>query len=352
MTDEGEQPRAAKRARSGGTRGPGIADVARHAGVSMMSVSRVLNDKPGVGAEARGRVLEAMRELGFQPNSLARALRTGRPTTIGVVCLDTTLYGPAVTLFGVEHAARAAGYAVNVVSLSSITEQALAEAFVQLRAAPVAAVVIISPMSTSADALRDLPTDLPVVAIWAPSDVGISVAGVDHGKAAAAATDHLLSLGHRNVWHISGPPGWTGAEQRIQGWRDALLRVGLMPPEPIAGDWTARSGYEAGKRLLADPEVTAVFVANDQMALGLLHAARELGVEIPAQVSVVGYDDGPDSEFYAPPLTTIRQDFSALGAHAFRMAMEKLGGEPAIEENGPVSTELVLRETTGPAVRR
>lgn len=312
----------------------------------MMSVSRVVNGQRGVGAPTRLRVLDAMRALGFQPNAIARALRTGKQSTIGVVCLDTALYGPAVTLFGVEHAARAAGYAVSIISLSSITRDALTEAFELLRAAQVAAVVIISPMSSSAEALRAMPTDLPVVAIWAPSDIGIPVVGVDHAKAAGIATEHLLSLGHRNIWHISGPPGWTGSEQRIKGWREALTRAGLTPPKPIAGDWTARSGYEAGKKLLSNRKVTAVFVANDQMALGFLRAARELDVDIPGAVSVVGYDDGPDSEFYAPPLTTIRQDFTALGRQAFQMVLEELGEAPAGDSHQPVPAELIIRMTT------
>jgi DNA-binding LacI/PurR family transcriptional regulator len=334
------------------SRGPGIADVARAAGVSMMSVSRVINDKAGVGEATRERVLQAMRDLGFQPNVLARALRTGRSSAIGVICLDTTLYGPAVTLFGVERAARAAGYAVNVVSLSSITPDALDGAFLQLRAAGVAAVIVISPMSASAEALRSMPPDLPVVAIWAPSDLGITVTGIDHTRAAGIATEHLLDLGHHSVWHISGPAGWTGSEQRIAGWRNALLRAGLQPPEPVPGDWTARSGYEAGRRMLENPSITAIFAANDQMALGVLHAARELGVRIPEQVSVVGYDDGPDAEYYAPPLTTVRQDFTELGAHALAVALQKIGEPVEQQATRPVETSLIVRETTAPPPSR
>ncbi len=327
----------------------GIAEVARVAGVSNMTVSRVINDRPGVGAQTRDRVRAVMKELNFQPNTSARALKTGRPSAVGIVCPATTLYGPAATLFGVEQAARAAGFSVNVISLKTITEAGLRQAMAQLRQLPIAVVIIISPLSSSAEALRELPEEPPTVAIWAPSDLGLAVAAVDHERAAAVATEHLLSLGHRTVWHVSGPVGWTGSEQRTIGWRRALERAGRRVPAPVEGDWTARSGFESGLAILRDPSVTAVFVANDQMALGVLRAAQTLGRRVPEDVSVVGYDDGPDSAFYSPPLTTMRQDFTRLGERALHLALAKIGHADHPVPDALVEPDLVVRESTAPA---
>jgi DNA-binding LacI/PurR family transcriptional regulator len=326
----------------------GIVEVARAAGVSNMTVSRVINDRPGVGQKTRDRVLAIMKELNFQPNTSARALKTGRPSAIGIVCLATTLYGPAVTLFGVEQAARAAGFSVNVVSLNAMTTATLEQAMGQLRQLPVAAVVIISPLVSSTQALRELPDDPPTVAVWAPSHLGLAVAAVDHEHAAAVATDHLLSLGHRTVWHVSGPAGWTGSEYRVAGWRRALESAGREVPAPVEGDWTARSGFEAGLRILADPTVTAVFAANDQMALGVMRAAQSLGRRVPEDVSVVGYDDAPDAAYYSPPLTTMRQDFTHLGKQALGLALDKIGHPSQGTAGAVVEPELVVRQSTAP----
>ena len=330
----------------------GIVEVARAAGVSNMTVSRVINDRPGVGQATRDRVRAILKELNFQPNTSARALKTGRSSAMGIVCLATTLYGPAVTLFGVEQAARAAGFSVNVISLNTITTATLEQAMDQLRQLPVAAAIIISPLTSSAKALKKLPDSPPTVAVWAPSDLGVAVAAVDHERAAAAATDHLLSLGHRTVWHVSGPAGWTGSEHRTAGWRHALENAGRTVPAPVKGDWTARSGYEAGLRILADPAVTAVFAANDQMALGVLRAAGTLGRRVPEDVSVVGYDDAPDSAYYSPPLTTMRQDFTRLGEQALQLALTKIGHPYRADQDTLVEPELVIRESTAPAPTR
>ncbi|MFC5267203.1 LacI family DNA-binding transcriptional regulator [Kribbella qitaiheensis] len=327
----------------------GIADVARSAGVSMMTVSRVINDKPGVGKDTRERVRQVMKDLNFKPNTAARTLRTGRGNAVGIICLATTLYGPAVTLFGVEQAARAAGFSVNVISIDTITRASLEQAMVQLSQVPVAVVIVISPLSSSAGALRDLPGNLPALAIWAPSDIGIAVAAVDHQRAAANATKHLLDLGHDTVHHVSGPVGWTGTEQRIAGWREALEKAGRVVPEPVEGDWTAQSGCQAGLQLLPDPAVTAIFAANDQMALGVLQAARVLHRTVPESLSVVGYDDGPDSAYYSPPLTTMRQDFKLLGERALRRALTTIGHRAAPTVDTLFEPELIVRESTGPA---
>jgi LacI family transcriptional regulator len=327
----------------------GIAAVAQAAGVSYMTVSRVVNDRPGVGDATRARVRGIMEELGYTPNVVARALRTGQTKSIGIVCFATTFHGPASTLFAVEQSARASGYSANVVSLTSITEASMRNAVAQLRESAVDAVIVISPHRASAGVLRELSIDVPIVAIWAPSGVGVPITVIDHTAAAALATRHLLDLGHPTVWHVSGPDGWTGTQLRIDGWRRTLEEVDADVPPVQVGDWTARSGYEAGRAILGDRALTAVFLANDQMALGLAAAARELGLSIPGDVSIVGYDDEPGSEYFAPPLTTVRQDFGRLGHEAFRLALSLINGSRATDDLVlDVPTSLIVRESTAP----
>jgi DNA-binding LacI/PurR family transcriptional regulator len=340
-------------AKAPGRSDPGIAAVAKAANVSYMTVSRVVNGRPGVGAATRQRVQNIMDEMGYTPNMVARALRTGKTRSVGIVCFATTFHGPASTLFAVEQSAREAGYSAKVVSLTSITEENLTAAVSQLRESAVDAVIVISPHRDSAGALRKLATDVPVVAIWAPAGVGVPVIAIDHASAAAAVTEHLLDLGHPTVWHVSGPLGWTGTDLRVAGWQDALEKAGRPVPDPVAGDWTARSGYDAGKSILRDESVSAVFAANDQMALGFAAAARQMGRTIPDDLSIVGYDDEPGSEFFVPPLTTVRQDFRALGERAFEFTLALIRAEPHEDDVVlDVPTSLVIRESTAPYTPR
>jgi DNA-binding LacI/PurR family transcriptional regulator len=330
----------------------GVMEVARAAGVSGMTVSRVANGRPGVGPETRKRVLEVMKDMGFLLNHSARALRVGRTATLGVVCISSNFYGPAQVLFGVEQAAREEGYATIIVTLDGTDRAALDSAVNRLRRSSVEAIVVISPLVRSAEALRHMGSDLPILAIWAPSDVGLVVTGMNHFAASAAATQHLLDLGHHTVWHISGPLEWTGSEQRMAGWRATLEAAGITPPPVLEGDWTAQSGYSAGMTLLRETDATAVFAANDQMALGLYRAAHEVGRRVPEELSVVGYDDGPDSAFYTPPLTTVHQDFVALGVRAFETIESIMqGGAPAESLAPDAIPLLVVRESSAPPPR-
>jgi DNA-binding LacI/PurR family transcriptional regulator len=313
-----------------------------------MTVSRALNGKPDISNETRERVLAIVEELGFRPNRYARALKGGRSGVIGLVCPATSFYGPTQVLFGVEEAARVAGYATIVATSASLDADSLAEAIARLEQSSVEAIIVISPLVSGGDALRDVESPVPLLAIWAPSDTGLAVTGMNHAAAAAAATRHLLELGHATVHHISGPLEWTGSEQRMLGWRRTLEEAGIEPPPVIEGDWTASAGYEAGRQLLSDPAVTAVFTANDQMALGLYRAAFEAGRRIPDDVSVVGYDDGPDSLHYTPPLTTVHQDFKELGARAFARVLGMVTGQQAPQAEPDETPLLIVRGSTAP----
>lgn len=340
-----------KPAGPGSGRGTGtvvMADVARLAGVSPMTVSRVLNSPGRVAPETRLRVLDAVRELGYRPNSAARVLATGRSRVLGVVGFDTTLYGPASMLFGIEQAARDAEYGVTITSLAALTQRNVAEAVDRLRGQSVDGVIIIAPHVASVEGLADVSAGLPVVAVGGGDGGVIPVAAVDQYAGAAAATRHLLDLGHRTVRHLAGPSDWLEAGARRKAWEDTLRAAGREVPPVVFGDWSPRSGYEFGKRLADDPSVTAVFTANDQMAVGLIRALHEAGRRIPDDVSIVGFDDVPESAYLSPPLTTVGQDFGQVGRHALRLLLERIGGAP-VEEGRRITVEpeLIVRQSTG-----
>jgi DNA-binding LacI/PurR family transcriptional regulator len=325
-----------------------MADVARAAGVSHQTVSRVINEADHVRPETRERVLLAMRELDYRPNSLARALVTGRSRTLGVVSFDTTLYGPASTLFGIERAAHAAGYFVSIASVTSLDRASVLGAVERLRAQGVDGILIITPHDAAAQAVLHVPPDMPVVAVEAGPTESVPVVAVDQVAGAAAATRHLLELGHRTVWHVAGPSDWLEARQRVEGWTATLTEAGADIPPLLAGDWSARSGYELGKRLVTVRDVTAVFAANDQMALGILRALDEARRDVPEDISVVGFDDIPEAQFFSPPLTTVRQDFNEMGRQSLMLLLGEIEAPRRTSSRVVVEPELRVRESTAP----
>ncbi|MFC4061603.1 LacI family DNA-binding transcriptional regulator [Planomonospora corallina] len=327
-----------------------MADVARVAGVSHQTVSRVLNEHPNVRTETRARVLAAIGQLGYRRNLVARALVTRHSRTLGVVSFDSTLYGPASTVYGIQQAARNAGYFVSIVGLRSIDRAGMRDALDYLAEQGVDGIVVVAPQRSAARALADLPAGIPVVAVEGDHHGDVSVVSVDQAEGARQATEHLLGLGHETVWHVSGPSDWMEAEGRIVGWREVLTAHGRAVPEILPGDWSPRSGYQAGRRLAGMDEVTAVFVANDQMALGVLRAFAEAGVEVPGRVSVVGFDDIPEAEFFSPPLTTVRQDFGAVGRHSIELLLRRIEAGPDAPRERLVASPLFkVRASSAPA---
>jgi LacI family transcriptional regulator len=328
-------------------------DVARLAGVSHQTVSRVLNDHPNVRPETRERVLEAIRELNYRPNALARGLVTRRSRTIGVISFDTRLFGPASTLLAIEHAARAAGYAVTISSLADLDAASVRSAVDALAGQSVDGVIVIAPRESAARGLRDLRPGLPVVAVEAGYGGEIPVVSVDQHTGAQLATGHLLSLGHRTVWHVAGPTDWLEARERVEGWQASLTAAGVAVPPVLRGDWSPESGYRAGLELAENPEVTAVFAANDQMALGVMHAFYERGVRVPADVSVVGFDNIPESAFLIPALTTVHQDFDELGRRGLTLLVQIMDGDQdGSDPPGRVPAALVARQSSAGPGRR
>jgi DNA-binding LacI/PurR family transcriptional regulator len=329
-----------------------MVDVARLAGVSHQTVSRVLNGHPNVSPQTRAGVLAAIRDLGYRPNAAARTLVTGRTNVLGVISFDTTLYGPASMVYGIERAAHP-GYSVMIASLPSFDRRLLPEAVGQFLGQAAEGLIVIAPENTAVAALAGLAADIPLVAVGCGTRAPLLSVAIDNLAGAAQATRHLLDLGHRTVHHVAGPDSWLDAQERTEGWRETLRAAGAPVPALLRGDWSARSGYEVGHRLAAMPEVTAVLCANDAMALGLLRAFAERGRRVPEDVSVVGFDDMPEAAFFWPPLTTVRQDFGELGRRALHLLIDSLSGERDTGPAMPITPDLVVRASAGrpPATR-
>lgn len=330
-------------------RPPAMSDVAVLAGVSHQTVSRVLNDHPSVRPETRERVLAAIAELGYRRNSAARALVTRRSGALGVVATSSAHHGPASTLLGLERAAREVGYYVSVATIDRFDAATMRAVLDHFLDQAVEGIAVVAPQADVADALAAFPAPVPVVTVTsggvvAGADRVVSV-GVDQRAGARDATRLLLDLGHREVVHLAGPQDWFDARERLAGWREACDGAGVAVPEPVAVSWEAGSGYREGLRLVDAGLPSAVLAANDQVALGLLRAFWERGVRVPRDVSVVGFDDEAGSAYAVPPLTTVRQDFPALGRAAIDALVRAVGGE----DPGPVllPATLVVRSSTG-----
>jgi Transcriptional regulators len=337
--------------RSGRGRGhgaPSVADVARLAGVSPQTVSRVANNRSNVEEATRQRVLSAMRALGYRPNIAARALATGRFGTIGVISFSLTSHGNVRTLDGIATAAREAGFSINLVGITTPTNKEVNDAYNRLSTQAVDGVIIIEAEALDTPSVL-LPHGVPVVLADGHGRQDHPVVDSDQAGGARLATEHLLGLGHHTVWHIAGPPDSNSARHRHAAWRQTLERAGRPVPQVLFGDWTAESGYRLGAHLATLPEVTAVFAANDQMALGVLHAMHEAGRAVPGEVSVVGFDDTPEAAYFWPKLTSIRQDFAQAGRLCVEILLEQI--RTRTQAAGTVHTvpvELVVRSSTAP----
>lgn len=333
-------------------RQPVMADVARLAGVSQKTVSRVVNGAPNVRQAVRERVQRTIAEIGYRPNAAARALVTQQRRVLGVAMPGTTDYGPSAQLFGVETAAWDLGYSV-VVASATPSAASFVSAVGRLVDQGVAGLVLSYPYVDHDLSVRDL-RHVPVVTVGEAllEDLGWPGATVDQEDGARQAVEHLLRLGHRTVHHLAGPADQGAAVRRAAAWRTALVQAGAPVVEPLAGDWSARSGYEVGRLLAADPEVTAVFAANDQMAVGAMRAFLEAGREVPADVSLVGFDDAPDSAYQVIPLTTVRQDVAAVSRRAVTALVASIEGRAGLQGTLRHPVDLVVRASSGPAPAR
>ncbi|MFE1835647.1 LacI family DNA-binding transcriptional regulator [Streptomyces sviceus] len=326
-------------------------DVARLAGVSQKTVSRVYNDEPYVSDEVRRRVLQAGEELGYRMNNAARALASGRTRSIGVVTLGTALYGPASLLMGVERAVRDTGYALRVVNTVEGDPTGVAGAVDSLVEQGVDGIVISEPIDDGHGEDLSARVEVPVLVLGAPplAKPKTLAAGVGADLMARTATEYLLELGHATVHHLAGPQRWYAARDRLEGWRSTLAAHNRRIPPVVEGDWSASTGYTAGRELAADDTMTAVFAANDDMAIGLIRALTEAGRRVPEDVSVVGFDDIPVAAYVTPPLTTMRQPFDTVAQEGLKRlvhCIENPDAPPLPAGEPPV--DLVVRASTAP----
>ncbi len=325
-----------------------MVDVARLAGVSHQTVSRVLNNHPNVREETARRVRAAIAELGYRPNRAARALVTGRSQLLGVVGLNTSLYGPASLLSAFGQAAAAAGFAVSVGSVDKLDRESISAVIERHLDQRVAGIVVIAPVESASDALDHVSTAVPLVTIDGDPDRSRAGVAVDQAAGAHLATRHLLDAGHPTVWHVAGPPQWFDSAGRLRGWERALREAGAEVPPTLAADWSAGSGYQAGLMLARIPEVTAVFAANDHQALGILRALHERGRRVPEEISLVGFDDVPEAGYFIPPLTTVRQDFDAVARRALTLLLTEIAAHDHSSEQIALPPALVTRRSVLP----
>lgn len=347
------------------TRPAGVREVAAAANVSRQTVSRVINDNPDVAPATRERVLAAMARLDYRVNNAARVLGTSRSRTIGVLASDVLQYGPMRSLVAVEESARAAGYWVSTAFVDPDDEESVLGGIEHLRAQGVEGLVLFAPHAHLAERLGSMAFGIPTAMLLsAPEGIGgpsadgadpnagsgpaptsgaerPGASAVDQVAGARMAVAELADAGHRVIAHVAGPDEWLESRARRAGAEAELAARGLEPAVVIAGDWTPRAGHEAADRVLASG-ATAVFAANDQMALGLIGRLRARGVAVPEDVSVVGFDDTPEGEYGWPPLTTIRQDFAELARRAVAMVT---GGEVSA---GPLAPQLIRRGSVAP----
>lgn len=329
-----------------GGRRPSIRDVARLAEVSHQTVSRVLNDHPSIRPETRARVVEVMAQLQYRPNRAARALVTSRSQTIGILAAGSTNYGAASSIAAIETAARARGYWVSTANIDVKDPESIPAGIAHLMAQSVDGLVVIAPQVRVLRALAAEQLDVPYVTLQSTELDADHTLSVDQVAGARLATRHLIELGHRSIYHLAGPQDWIEAEARMRGFLAEMSASDIPTTAPILGDWTAEFGYYAGREMLGVRDFTAIFSSNDQMALGLLHAIRDEGLEVPRDVSIVGFDDIPEAAHFWPPLTTVRQDFAELG----RRCVDVLLGSTDAEATSLVP-ELVVRRSSGPVSR-
>lgn len=325
---------------------PGIRDVARVAGVSHQTVSRVLNDLPDVASTTRSKVLAAIEELGYRRNLTARNLATNRFGTLGIVTDGSPRLGPASTLMALETAARAKGLTCAVVTMREPYADSVPAALRSLEEMGVHGIAVISPLAAAAAQVRAYRTRVPLVLIAAGevSTPGVLASGENQELGARIATQHLIRLGHEDILHVAGSLDWFDGRVRLRGWAAEMSEAGLSSEKWFESDWSPAYAYDLGHRLVEEGLPTAVFAASDHMALGLLRVFAEIGVRVPDDVSVIGYDDAEGSDFFYPPLSTVRQDFAELA----RTSLELLEDPDSVllQEEPPKAPTLVVRSST------
>jgi DNA-binding LacI/PurR family transcriptional regulator len=315
-----------------------IRDVAKQAGVSIKTVSRVINGQGEISPQTRAHVQAVIDELGYRPNILARSLVSQRSLMLGVVAWGLDHFAPSRIVMGIEGRASELGYALFLHLISHPTDAGGEHILITLEDHRVDGILWAIPEVDDNHAwiqctsLANLP---PIVFLSAAPCTGIDTLAVDNRKGADLAVQHLVEQGCRKIGLITGPPGWWETRERMAGWQDALIRAGLEPHEShiVQADWSVEAGMQAMERLLAQaPDIEAVFASSDDIALGALTAARCAGRRIPTDLALVGFDNIPQSAYFQPPLTTIDQPLGRTGRAAVDLLLERIAARRAGEE--------------------
>ncbi|MDO9086907.1 MAG: LacI family DNA-binding transcriptional regulator [Anaerolineaceae bacterium] len=334
-----------------------IYDVAKKAGVSRQTVSRVLNNRFDVSDETRERVQSIISDLGYHPSAIAQSLSRQKSYLFGVVTAGLKYTGPSRTLSGITSKAEELGYGLLIKELASFSANNVHPILQWFQSHQVEGIIWAAPeIGDNRNWLEKqlLGIDLPIIYLTMEKRENVPIVAVDNFEGAKLGTEHLLERGRKNIGHISGPLDWWEARQRKQGWISAMQEAGLDPTENMCaeGNWSSKSGKAAFNELLRKfPEMDAVFVGNDQMALSVLQTAFEMKKNIPDDLMVVGFDGIPESEFYCPSLTTVCQNQDDLGSIAVEelvLVVEKKN----TAENGnkpkylTIKPELIIRQST------
>lgn len=334
-------------------RKPTINDVASMAGVSFGTVSRVLNDAPDVSAATRQRVLQVIKDIGYRRNRAATALVTSRSTSIGILSDGSPRFGPVGTLMALENVARKKGYATTVISVEQPFGESVQAALDTLDDTGVGGIIVIAPMVDMAAAVWNAACRVPLemIAAGASSTPNVFTYSENQELGARLATQHLIDLGHTDIAHFAGSMDWFDGRVRKRGWEAALRDAGLTPGLCVEGDWSPRWAYETALRLVREQKVPqAIFAASDHTALGLIRAFAENGIRVPDDVSVVGFDDIEGSDYFLPPLTTVRQDFTALALMSMEVLLGAMEGRDV--DRTPIAPTLVVRSSARQAASR
>lgn len=331
------------------SRGARMVDVAKLAGVSQQTVSRVVNRAHNVAPEIRARVEQAIEQLQYRRNTAAAALASNRTMNLGVLSYALSVHGPSLALVGISEQARRNGYSTRLVTLAALDHATVRAALNELSSDEVDGIIVLAPLTAAMEVLRGVDSDVPIVTFEQGSAPSTTSVSIDEVRGARAAVRHLLDLGHETVWHISGPPGWMASDARRLGWASELSESGRRTPPPVTTvDWSAKAGYEAALRLADDARVTAVFAANDPFALGAIKAFDERGIDVPGRMSVVGFDNVPEAHYYNPSLTTVVLDFEEVGHRAVDQILAMMRGEEA-KLIPLIEPHLIVRGSTGSA---
>ena len=333
-----------------------IKDVARAAGVSTQTVSRVLNNRPDVSSETRKRVKQIITSLGYSPNVFARNLSRGRSNTLGVIGYGLVYYGTSSVLTGIENKANELGFSLTLSLIDRVEPARVDHILYDLLSRRVEGIIWAVPADVNTFdwlAERFSKIQTPLVYINKGPNGPDHVTALDNRMGGKLATEHLAKQDYQRIGIITGPGSWWEAQERLNGWREVVEAAAYTDIESliVEGDWNPPSGDVGLHALLdRDPQIDAVFISNDQMALGALQAARRLGLSIPEDLGIVGFDDIPEAAYFYPPLTTVRQDTRKLGAMAVKrmsaLIQAQDEGETLEPDTSWLEPRLIVRKSS------